>query len=135
MHHNARQAEMDNLHLQLANGRVPPSWSPEHEKEYPFRFYEADALLWCAATDLDENRRGPALALRLTGSAKMIIRELDPAILINGQNVLENGVQVVLTGVQALMRIMRRRFAPLDQEAQIHAMQEFFSFVRVGRKH
>ena len=127
---NPRQAELDSMHLQLANGRVPPSWGPEHEREYAFRYYEADAMMWALASDLDDARKGPALALRLTGSAKMIVRELDPQILANGQVVNESGQPLQLNGIQALLRILRRRFAPLDQEAQLHAIAEFLQFSR-----
>ena len=128
--HMMRQGEVNDMHLQMANGRVPPSWGPEHERTYCFRYYEIDANLWNLASDMDEPRKGPALALRLTGGAKMIIRELDPNILVNGQMIVEDGQQVRLTGVQALLRILRRRYAPLDQEAQLHAVSEFFSFSR-----
>ena len=128
--HMMRQGEVNDINLQMANGRVPPSWGPEHERTYCFRYYEIDAHLWNLASDMDDARKGPALALRLTGAAKMIIRELDPNILVVGQVIVEEGQQIRLTGVQALLRILRRRYAPLDQEAQLHAVSEFFSFTR-----
>lgn len=133
-HMNPRQMEINDMHLQAANGKVPPAWGPEHEKQYPFRYYEADALLWCLANADDQAHKGPALAQRLTGSAKMIVRELDPNFLVNGQVVIENGAQVQLNGVQWLLRLIRRRFAPLDQEAQLHAISEFFSFQRLPQE-
>lgn len=133
--HMMRQQELNDLNLQQANGRVPPAWGPEHERSYSFRYYEADTMLWCLASDMDEARKGPALALRLTGAAKMIIRELDPTVLVQGQVIVDDqGQQVQLTGVQALLRILRRRYAPLDQEAQLHAVSEFFSFGRQGHE-
>ena len=79
-----RQLEINDMNPQAANGRVPPSWGPEIEKSYAFRYYEADALLWCIASDADEIRKGPNLALRLTGSAKMIMR--GPPYFISGCN-------------------------------------------------
>jgi hypothetical protein len=132
---NPRQQEINAFHLQLANGRVPPSWGPEKEREYSFRFYEADVQLWQLATEVPAAQHGPAIALRLTGSARDVIRELDPQVLVNGQQIIDDqGNPIILTGVQALLRILRRRFAPLDQEAQIHALQEFFSFRRHGHE-
>lgn len=132
--HMLRQAEVNDMHLQMANGRVPPSWGPESERSYSFRNYETDAMLWTYASDMDDGRKGPALALRLTGAAKMIVRELDPQMLVQGQIVVENGANVQLTGVQFLMRILRRRYAPLEQELQLHAVSEFFSFVRLPQE-
>ena len=129
-HGNPRQLELNDMNLQAASGKVPPSWGPEHEKSYPFRYYESDALLWCLSNADDQAHKGPALAQRLTGSAKMIVRELDPQFLVNGQVVMENGQPVQLNGVQWLLRLIRRRFAPLDQEAQLHSISEFFNFQR-----
>ena len=129
-----RQLEVNDLHLQAATGRVPPSWGPEHEKGYSFRFYEADALLWCLASDMDEHRKGPALALRLTGAARMITREIDPNTLSVGAVVDDGGQQVQLNGVRWLLRLLSRRYAPLDQEAQLHAVSEFFAFTRLGHE-
>ena len=125
-----RQGEVNDMHLQMANGRVPPSWGPEVERSYSFRNYENDVMLWTLASDMEEARKGPALALRLTGAAKMIVRELDPQMLVQGQIVAEGGVQIQLTGAQFLIRILRKRYAPLEQELQLHAVSNFFSFAR-----
>ena len=84
---NAENAEMN---LGLANGRVPPSWSVEQDKRYPLRHYIQDLTLWAAATDIDAPRRGPAAALRLTGAARSIIREMPPHLLQAGQ-VVDDG--------------------------------------------
>ena len=130
-----RQFEINDMNLQAANGRVPPSWGPEHEKTYPFRFYEADALLWCLASDADDIRKGPNLAQRLTGSAKLIVREIDPNILSVGAVVHDDqGNPVQLDGVRWLLRLLSRRYAPLAQEAQLFAVSEFFSFTRLGHE-
>ena len=129
-----RQFDVNDMHLQAASGRIPPSWGPEHEKTYSFRFYEADALLWCIASDIDDARKGPNLALRLTGAARMITREIDPMVLSLGAVVDDNGQQVQLNGVQWLLRLLSRRYAPLAQEAQLHAVSEFFSFARLGHE-
>ena len=69
----------------LASSRIPPAWSPEHERSYPFRTWEGDLRLWYGATDIDEVRRGPTVALRIGGAAKLILRELPIAHLAQGR--------------------------------------------------
>jgi len=129
---NPRQLEINHMNLQMASAKIPPSWGPETERAYPFRVYEQDAVLWTLATDLPQPQHGPAMALRLSGSAREVIRELDPNILVNGQQVVDPVLgQLNLTGSQALLRILRRRFAPLDQESQLFSLTEFFSFQRL----
>ncbi len=41
-----------------ANVRIPPSWGPELEKQYAFRHYESDLLLWASATVVVNFLRG-----------------------------------------------------------------------------
>ena len=72
------QAELNDLHLQSANSKIPPSWSPERDKSYPLRTYLQDLRLWQYATDCDPLRQGPAAAQRVGGTAKELVRELDP---------------------------------------------------------
>ena len=115
---NAINAE----HLAVANGKVPPGWSPERDKEYPFRHYVSDVLLWAAATDLQADKTGPACALRIGGSAKTLIREMDPAMLINGQG--------GRNGLEFLLHTLARRYAPLAQESEVHSLSEFFTMCR-----
>ena len=135
--HNPRQAEINNMHLQMANGKVPPAWGPEREREYAFRFFESDVLLWTLATDLPAAQQGPALALRLTGAARDLIREFDVNQLVNGQVIADPNApmgQRQISGVEALLRVLRRRFAPLDQENQLFALSEFFNFSKQGHE-
>ena len=69
----AQQAEAN---LGLANGRIPPTWSIENDKNYPLRIFVEDLRLWGAATDIDVARRGPAVVLRITGAARALLREM-----------------------------------------------------------
>jgi hypothetical protein len=64
--------------------RAPPAWSPEGDRHYSFQQYTQDVLLRAAATDIEPQRIGPTVAMRLQGSAKIVVRELDPNILANG---------------------------------------------------
>ena len=127
----AQRYDTDHMHLQTASGKIAPSWGPERDKQYPFRIFEADVNMWMAATDIDPHRQGPSLALRLTGQAKELVREIDPHMLVQGRDVVDDQGQMAhIDGVTELMRQLRRRFAPLDQEAQLYALSMFFSFHR-----
>ena len=72
--------------------------------------------------------------MRITGAAKAVVREIPTAMLINGQVVVENGVQVQLNGVESLVRILSRRYGAQPQEVQIHSLSELFSFQRHGHE-
>ena len=137
--YNPRQADLNDAHLQMANGKVPPAWDPAHDRRYPFRHYVTDLRLWSAATDLPEARQGAAAALRLMGAAKLLVREFDPMMLVQGLDVLDpaggvgiNGMPLMihLTGLDVLIRELSNRYAPLEQETQIHCISELFSFKR-----
>ena len=128
---NARQQELNDIHLQQANGKVPPSWDPSSDRHYPFRHYVTDLRLWSAATDLPENRQGAAAAMRLLGAAKLLVREFDPLMLVQGLDIpdpngqlQQNGLPVMihLTGLDVLLRELSNRYAPLEQETQIHCV-------------
>lgn len=125
------QADISDANLQAATGKVPPTWSPERSRHYSLRTYERDLGLWAAASDVDEARMGPLVALRLGGSAKILAREMDLQVLANGIDVLDGGNNMVhLSGIQFLLRQLKRRYAPLDQEIQITAIADIWHFKR-----
>lgn len=126
---------------QGVTNRIPPAWAPEWERSYSFQQYCADLLMWIASTDIDEARQGPTVAMRLQGGAKVVMREMDPNQLVNGVLILDpaggfdqNGQpnRIHITGVQFLLRHLKRRYAPLDQEVQIQAIADLFHFRRLG---
>ena len=64
---------------QQSTSKVPPFWSPDLElKGYPFRIWLQDVQLWVVGTELPEARVAPAVAQRLGGVARAMIREVDP---------------------------------------------------------
>jgi hypothetical protein len=103
---------------EMASGKVPPSWCPERDKEYPLRFYIQDLKLWELGCDLAPEKRGPVAALRLTGGAKALVRELDAQILAWGQ------LQPQVSGIDMLIRALSYTYAPLQQELQIFVLSE-----------
>ena len=125
------QAARNDHNLQAATGRIPPSWDPREEKKYPFRMWLIDLALWQASTDVDALRQAPMMAMRLHGAAKDLVRELDPGQLVNGRMIADPfnpGQFMPQTGVEYLIRILTARFAPLQQEVQLSAIHDLFSF-------
>ena len=127
----ARQAEINDVNLQMASNRIPPSWNPQQERTYSFRKYRLDLELWVAATDMDAARQGPAIAMRLGGDARQLAHELGTAVLVQGQVVADAaGQPMQITGVQVLLQELAARYAPLQQEEQLHAIHAIMSFRR-----
>ena len=123
--------ERDDWHLQQATGRIPPGYDPGHERKYPFRTWLIDLQLWRVATDAAEHRHGPMVAIRLHGAARELVRELDANTLSVGRNIPDpaGGMQPIhQTGLEYLVAILTRNFAPLAQEIQLGAIHELFSF-------
>ena len=56
------------LPLEVYNKSTPPGWRPGDAK-YPLRRYQQLLDLWSRFTDLSPEKRGPAMASRLKGSA------------------------------------------------------------------
>ena len=119
-------------HLGLANAKVPPSWGVEKERQYPLRMFVQDVELWGLATDLPEARQGPALALRLTGHAREMIREMPPQLLAFGQEIADAAGNIIgrRTGVECFLRALNTRYGALDQEIQIFNVSELMTFAR-----
>jgi len=126
---NAEQAEHN---LGLANGRIPPTWSLESDRRYPLRKYVQDLDLWVRATDLPIERQGPAVALRLTGTVREMIREMPAEMISIGQDVVDAVGNIIehRTGIQCLVRALNNRFGALDQEVQIYNVSELMTFQR-----
>jgi len=127
-----RQADVDHLHLQAAGGKIPPAWSPEDDRRYPLRFYCADVRLWARAADVAPEKMGPCAALRLGGSARAIVRELDGDVLAMGMQVQDpvGGGVVNISGLESLLRALNRRYGVLAEELEINALSEYFSYHR-----
>ena len=130
---NAEQAEHN---LGLANSRIPPTWSVESDRRYPLRKYIQDLDLWVRATDLPLERQGPAVALRLTGNVREMIREMPAEMISVGQDIVDAEGNVVehRTGIQCLVRALNARFGALEQEVQIFNVSELMTFQRYSHE-
>ena len=112
------------------SAKTPPAWAPEIDRKYPFRVWLTDLELWVNGTELPTERQGPAVAMRVGGTARELLREMDPQELRDGVNVVENGAQRQYSGVQLIVKQLRARFAPLAQELQGQALSDVFKFAR-----
>ena len=132
--HPGGQRDRRPIDQDLATGKVPPSWCSENDAHYSFRVWLQDLTLWASATDVPEIRQASTVGLRLSGVAKTVVREMQADTLTNGVWQADmNGQQVqVRTGLQQLVRELSRRFAPLEQEAQLQAVSDFMLFKRSG---
>ena len=129
---NGRHQVPAGLMEQNSSMKVPPQWEPSMDRDYPFRLWQQDVMLWLAATDLDEHQTAAAIVLRLGGTARMLARELDLDVLINGQvQDLQDGQGAIhRQGAVLLLYALSRRFNILNQEQQIASISEFLSFRR-----
>jgi hypothetical protein len=100
------------------SSKVPPSWDPSWDKQYPFHIYCQDVMLWISGVcELDDHQRGPAIAMRLQGVAREIVRELDLNTLMHGRMMNgNNGQPVNQPGFMYLLDVLKSRFGMLPQE-------------------
>ena len=78
-----------------ATSKVPPYWEPGLEQRgYPFRTWLKDLDVWSAGTELREEQQAPAVAQRLGGAARALIREVPSGELRDGRWDVADGVQI-----------------------------------------
>ena len=96
--------------------KIPPAWDPAWAAQYPFSVFTQDALLWSQATDVEAERQGPAMVMRLGGTAKALAREIDIQVLAQGaiQDIGDGQGAVQHTGVTLLLYALARKFSPLS---------------------
>ena len=125
------QAERDEANLGLANSRIPPTWSVERDKVYPLRYYRHDLEVWSASTDMDPLRQGPAASMRITGAARLIVREMPIDMLVQGRIVDDGqGNMIQLSGLGMLLRTLERLYGATTEETQVHSISELMQFAR-----
>ena len=125
------QDELSHMNLGMSNAKVPPGWTPEKDKVYPLRTWVQDIRLWSIGTDVDALKQGAVAAMRIGGTAKELIRELDVNVLANGMNFADDqGNLIHHTGLECLIRALSRRYAPLAQELEVHCIAEILQFRR-----
>ena len=113
-----------------STSKIPPYWTPTLEKKgYPFSVWRRDIELWCAGAELPPHACGPAIAMRLGGIAREMVREV-PTIVITQGRVDANGFAVA--GPEVIVAGLARKFGQFDVEASIVAIIELLTFRRIG---
>ena len=107
--------------------KTPPAWGPERANVYPFSQYVKDVMLWSIATDMDIMRQGPAVAMQMTGAAKLRVSQI--LEMDNGLLMLQRG-NGEMTGLMLLLQNIGDKFAPLEVELSTRAMHDMMSFRR-----
>ena len=85
---------------------------------YPFRHWVQDVVVWSVYSDLAGERKGPAVELALSGTARDLVRELPldhksrgiMADMGDGQGVRHVG------GLELIIRLLHHNFSYLDDE-------------------
>ena len=108
------------------NPKLPPSWGPELESNYPFAHWSRDVLLWSIMSEWDGGRKAAALLSVLTGNARELARTIPPAVILNGGVI--NGQAV--DSVTFIMHSLAQRYARLGEEQRLEAIQGLLSFDR-----
>ena len=118
--------------LGTATLKCPHSWGPEGSGSYPFQGYFNDVILKTLAADMEWICQGPAVAMQLTSTARLVYRQLmeEPHRLVR----LQQGERVpdgqYFTGVVVLLSYIGLRFVPLEIELTTQAMTDMMSFRR-----
>ena len=119
---------------QQATSKVPPYWEPALElKCYPYKVWLQDISIWAAGTELQEVLQAPAVAQRLGGTAKDLIRELPAKQLREGRLDLMTGEQTQ-TGLELLLGGLTKRYGQYEIETTATSIVELLFFVRSGHE-
>eukprot|EP00971_Amphidinium_carterae_P024626 485616-Amphidinium_carterae.1 len=102
------------------------------ERDYPFRFWMLDVILWSISTDVAEARQGPLLVMSLGGTARAMAREIAPNILMGGGDIdLDDGSGIQrVTGLVYVLVGLSKRFGPLSEETNVSALADLYGFTR-----
>ena len=107
--------------------RLPPSWSPERQEQYPFRQWVHEVMIWSIMkADLNESRKAAAILSQLRGAAAEFAREIPPQIIVQGGVV--NGTPT--DPMTYLIHALAENYSALGEEQRLHAMTEMMSFQR-----
>ena len=110
---------------QASNLRDPPAWDPAMAATYPFRDWTRDVMHWSVLNgQMNSAQKAAAIAMRLKGSAKRLVRQIPPQVLINGAVI--NGVQIDPLGF--LMHALSEPFQRLGEEQNLSAISDIMNF-------
>jgi len=106
--------------------RQAPYWNPDDPNGISFRAWITDLIHWSLMTDMAPHAQAASIASRLGGTARELVRTLDPDEMFNGgiiNGVHYDPVTYIVTG-------LNQHYAPLEEEVRMGAMTEFLAFSR-----
>ena len=114
-----------------STSKIPPYWEPKLEQQgYPFRIWLQDVNLWSGGTELPLELQAPAVAQRLGGTARDLVRQVPVAELRDGR--LDPITGAVETGLSILLRGLERRHGGFAVETSTRCIIELLQFKRKG---
>ena len=134
--YSSASSAMDADRAMQSTSKVPPYWAPALEhRGYPFRIWLTDVGMWSASTELAVELQAGAVAQRLGGVARNLVRQIPPHILRGGRNEVQpDGNVQHRTGLEVILRGLARRYGEADVEASIRAIVELLAFRRLPRE-
>ena len=112
--------------------RDPPRWDPSMERRqsnpYTFDTWSRDVMMWSLCTSVRQGQQAAAVAMRLSGAARDVVRELQPAQLTQGDFIGTPPRHV--DALTFLMHHLSVRFAPLAEETALRAVSDLTTFAR-----
>ena len=81
-------SQFDNMLAMAGTLKTPPAWGPSRERDYPFRDYIRDLVVWSLGTDVEPHRQCALAMQRLEGTARALIDDRighDANIIMHGE--------------------------------------------------
>ena len=114
-----------------STSKIPPYWEPGLElRGYPFRIWLQDVDVWSAGTELQPELQAPAVAQRLGGAARALVREVPTNELRDGR--LDPLTGALETGLVLLTRGLSRRFGAFAVETSTRCIIDMLTFRRLS---
>ena len=94
-------------------------------------------MIWSMATDMNEHPKGPAVVLRLGGSARELCDEVDAAIIRDGctMDVQDGHGERPISGLGVVLHGLAKHFAHLDGARGVIAIAELLTFRALTHEH
>ena len=111
--------------------KIPPYWEPSFEKRgYPFKTGVKDLDVWASGSELAEELRAPAVAQRLGGAARDLVREVPTTELRDGR--LDPITGAIDSGLTLIVRGLTRRFGQFAVETFTECIMSMLTFRRLA---
>ena len=97
---------------------------PSFDGSTEYAKYKKDVTLWCRYTELDEEKRGAALVLHLSGRPREIADSLDPDVLFNVES------RTTKSGPRVLIELLDEHYSKSEVDVVFDRLCEFMDLRR-----